>query len=200
MLAALAHQRAEVQIALGAGADADHGDPPADRERVDVLGEVRRADELEDHVERAMLGEALGGDQRPRRAPRPALAQSLVAHRRGDARAARPAELDGRGADAAGAPWTSRRSPGRSPACVKSASWAVVKTSGSPPASRPVELLGHGHQIALVDDRELGLPAAADDAHHAVAALKRVGARAEPGDLAGELQPGMSGGEPGGAG
>ena len=32
-------------------------------------------------------------------------------------------------------PWTSRCSPGFSSACVKSASWAVVKTSGTPPAS-----------------------------------------------------------------
>ena len=33
------------------------------------------------------------------------------------------------------APWTSSRSPTVSPACVKSASWAVVKTSGTPPAA-----------------------------------------------------------------
>ena len=33
------------------------------------------------------------------------------------------------------APWTSSRSPTDSPACVNSASWAVKKTSGTPPAA-----------------------------------------------------------------
>ena len=37
-------------------------DPPAGGERLQVLGQVGRADQLEDHVERALLGEALGRD------------------------------------------------------------------------------------------------------------------------------------------
>src|SRR6202161_1784881 len=59
---ALAHQREQVELALRAGADADHRDPPAARERVEVLGHVRRADELEDHVERPSLAEAFWRD------------------------------------------------------------------------------------------------------------------------------------------
>ena len=66
-------------------------------------GQVRRADELEHDVERAVLLEALGVD-RPRAAPSSSTARAVVgvAHRRGDVRAGRAAELDRRGADAAG--------------------------------------------------------------------------------------------------
>ena len=88
------------------------------------------------------------------------------------------------------APWTRSRSPGASPAWVKIASCAVVKTSGVPPACGPVERVGHRHRLALVDRRELGLPAAADDGHDAVAGLEAGRARAERDDLAGELEPG----------
>ena len=59
---ALTHQREQVQLALHAGGDADHGNSPPGGECHEVLGEVRRADELEDHVERTVLGKALGRD------------------------------------------------------------------------------------------------------------------------------------------
>ena len=71
-------------------------------ERLQVLGQVGRADELEDHVERAVLGEALGRD-RLGAERRDRVAQLLAAHRRGDPRARGAAELDRRGAHAAGA-------------------------------------------------------------------------------------------------
>jgi hypothetical protein len=58
--AALAHQGDEVDLRLGAGPDADDADAPARRERREVLAQVDRADELEDHVEGARAGEALG--------------------------------------------------------------------------------------------------------------------------------------------
>ena len=45
------------------------------------------------------------------------------------------------------APWTSSRSPTVSPAWVKSASWAVVKTSGTPPAA--VQSSSSGTGIAV---------------------------------------------------
>ncbi len=88
------------------------------------------------------------------------------------------------------APWTSSRSPGRSPAWVKSASWAVVKTSGTPPAASQLQLLGHRHRRALVHDRELGLAPTRDDRHDAVARLEALHARAALDHLAGQLQPG----------
>ena len=88
------------------------------------------------------------------------------------------------------APCTSRRSPGRRPACVKSASWAVVKTSGTPPASVEAQAVGDGHELALVHRGQLGLPAAADDGHHAVALGEALGPGPARHDLAGELEPG----------
>ena len=54
----------------------------------------------------------------------------------------------------------------------------------------PVELVGDGDGEALVDGDQLGLAAAADHGHDAVAGLEAVHARAALGDLAGELEPG----------
>src|SRR5665213_3770908 len=99
---ALAHQGELNLLALGARGDTDHGDPPAGGERSKVLGQVGGADELEDHIERTVLGEPLGRDHLgPER--RHLLAQLLAAHRCRHARARRTGELDRRGADAAGA-------------------------------------------------------------------------------------------------
>ena len=68
-----------------------------------------------------------------------------VADGGGDARAGHLAELDARPCRRRRrAPWTSRRSPARSPAWVKSASWAVVKTSGTPPAASHSSSSGTG--------------------------------------------------------
>ena len=65
-----------------------------------------------------------------------------------------------------------------------------MKTSGSPPASGNADRLGHGHELALVDDRELALAAAADDPHDAVALGEARRAVAEAGDLTRELEAG----------
>ena len=54
---------------------------------------------------------------------------------------------------------------------------------------RPVERVRHRHQLALVHDAQLGLAAAAHDRHHAIALGEARRARAERGDLAGELEP-----------
>ncbi len=75
---------------------------PAGRERVQVLGQVGGADELEDHVEGAVLGEALGRD-RLGAERRDLRAQLLAAHGRRHARPGGPGELDRGGADTAGA-------------------------------------------------------------------------------------------------
>ena len=85
-------------------------------------------------------------------------------------------------------PCTSRRSPGREPAWVKSASCAVVKTSGKPPAAGQSSASGTGIATRSWTDGELGLAAAADDRHHAVALGEALGARAAGRDLAGELE------------
>ena len=71
---------------------------------------------------------------------------------------------------------------------MKSASWAVVKTSGTPPAAVQSSSSGTGHRGALVDDGELGLAAAGDDRHHAVAGLEAPDAAPAGDDLARELQ------------
>jgi hypothetical protein len=54
----------------------------------------------------------------------------------------------------------------------------------------PAERVGHADRLALVDGRELGLPAAADDRHDAVALGEARRARAEADDLTGELEAG----------
>src|SRR5271166_4783080 len=59
---ALAHQREQVQLALGARGNTDYGDSPSGGERSEILREIEGADELEDHVERPVLGKALGRD------------------------------------------------------------------------------------------------------------------------------------------
>jgi len=87
-------------------------------------------------------------------------------------------------------PCTSSRSPASRPHWLNSASWAVGEDLRHAARGRPVEVRRHGHQCALIDHRELRLPAAADDPHHAVAELEALGDRAAFGDLACELEPG----------
>ena len=54
----------------------------------------------------------------------------------------------------------------------------------------PVERVRDGHELALVDEAQLGLRAAADDRHHAIALAEALRTRAERGDLPGQLEPG----------
>ena len=70
------------------------------------------------------------------------------------------------------------------------ASCAVVKTSGQAAGIGEPDGVGHRHELALVDDRELGLPTAADDAHDAITFLEARGGRTEADDLAGHLEAG----------
>jgi hypothetical protein len=55
---------------------------------------------------------------------------------------------------------------------------------------RPIELFRDRHEDALVDSRQLCLPAPADDAHDAIAWLEARGAGPALEDLSGELEPG----------
>ena len=99
---ALDHQQAEVDLAVGAGADADHGDPPAGAERAQVVGHVRarrpaRGSRRTARASTNSSGASTAGAER-----RDALAQLGVADGRGHAGARGAAELHRRGADPAG--------------------------------------------------------------------------------------------------
>ena len=73
---------------------------------------------------------------------------------------------------------------------MKSASCAVAKTSGKPPACGQSSCVGTGISMPLVDDRQLRLAAAADDRHHAVAGGRSASRPVRSRHLAGELQAG----------
>ncbi len=73
---------------------------PAGRERLEVVRQVGRADELEDHVERAMLGEAIGRDRLGAELAH-LRAQLAGAHGGGHPGAGGACELDRRSADTA---------------------------------------------------------------------------------------------------
>ena len=103
MRARLPISASRLSSALAPARDADHGDPPAGGERLQVLGQVGRADELEDHVERAVLGEALGRDRLGAERGDLRRAAPRCARSRSRARPAARAELDRGRADAAGA-------------------------------------------------------------------------------------------------
>ena len=63
MRRALAHQRAQVELGAARRRRSRSSTiRPPSASAVEVVGEVGRADQLEDHVERAVLGEALGLD------------------------------------------------------------------------------------------------------------------------------------------
>ena len=116
------------------------------------------------------------------------LARVLVADGRRDARAGHHAELDGGHADAAG------RAVDEQPLADGQAGLGEERVVGGGEdlgdAARggPVELVGDRHRGALVHDRVLGLAAAGDDRHHAVARLEAADAAAARDDLAGELE------------
>ena len=189
MRGALGHQDPEVELGLGPGADADHRDPAAGRERGEVARHVRAADELEHDVERAVLLEALGVDgvdvERV-----DALAQVGVAHGGGDARARHLAELDRGHADAARGAVDEQALAGPQAGLGEERVVGGREDLGHAARGLPVELLGHRHGGALVDDRELGLAAAGDDRHHAVADLEALHARTALDHLAGQLEAG----------
>ena len=79
------------------------------------------------------------------------------------------------------------------------ASCAVMNTSGTPPAATRSSRSGTGAHCVGGHREQLGLPAAAGDAEHAGADRGLGDAGAVRDDLARELEPGMSGGDPGGA-
>ena len=73
---------------------------------------------------------------------------------------------------------------------MKIASWAVVNTSGIPPASVQDKRSGTGISTRSLHQGELGLTAAADDPHHPVALAEAPDAGTHRRHLAGELESG----------
>ena len=113
-----------------------------------------------------------------------------VADGGGDARARHLAELDGGHADAAGGAVDEQALAGAQPGLGEERVVGGGEDLGHAARGLPVELLGDRHRGALVDDRELGLAAAGDDRHHAVAGLEALDAGAALDDLARQLEAG----------
>ena len=174
-------------------------DPPAQGERFEVAREVGRADELEDDVERAGAGELVRADGVDAER-RDLLAAVLVAHRRRDAGAGHRAQLHRGHPDAAGGAVDEQPLADHQLGLGEERVVGGEEDLGRAAGGDPVELVRDRHRHALVDDRQLGLPAAGDDRHHAVARLEALDAGADRHDLARQLEPGMSSGTPGGAG
>ena len=120
---------------------------------------------------------------------RDGVAQLGVADRRRDERARRARELDRRRADAA------RPAVDEQPLARPQAGLREDRVVGGREDLRQAAGVGEldrrrdPHELALVHDRELGLAAAADDPHDAVALGEPRGARAERLDDARELEP-----------
>ena len=196
----LAHHQPEVELGRGAAAaDADHGDPAPGGERLQVLGQVAGADELEHDVEGAVLAEALGLDHLRAQLLDP-VAQLLAPDGRRHARAGGAAELHAGRPHSAGRPVDEQVLAWAQPGLGEDRVVGGGEDLGDAARLRPVERVRDRHRGALVHDGQLGLAAAADDRHHPVADVEALRAGAERGHLAGQLEPGMSGGEPGGAG
>ena len=129
------------------------------------------------------------------------LAGVLVADGRGDARAGHHAELDRGHADAAGGAVDEQALADGQAGLGEERVVGGGEDLRDAARGGPVELVGDGHRGALVDDGELGLAAAGDDRHHAVARFEAADAAAAGDDLARELEAGDVGRRrPGGAG
>ena len=183
--------------------DADHGDPPAGGERLEVLarGSARRRARGSRRTGRARRSPRARSPRRRARRPasRSPSSRTVAVTRAPAARASWIAAVPTPPAP----PCTSSRSPGRSSACTKTASCAVVKTSGRPPAAGQSSTSRDRHQQALVHGRQLGLRAAADDRHHAVPHREALGPwRVRPSATTSPASsiPGMSCGSRAGAG
>ena len=182
------HGQSQVDLGLGAGADSDHHDPAPEAQRLEVAGHVGRADELEDHVERTVLLEALGGDHvgAELRDPIPVV---RIPDSRGHARSGRVGKLDRRRANAAGAAVHEQPLARLQPGLGEHAVVRGRKRLGDTAGLDPPQILRDRHQDPLVDDRELGLAPARDDPHHPIADRKPLRTRTAIDDLAGELEP-----------
>ena len=199
MRRALAHQRAEVELGLRAAADADHRDPAAGRERGDVAGHVRAADELEDDVERAVLLEALGVDRLDVERV-DARAQLGVADGGGDARAGHLAELHGGHADAARAAVHEQPLAGAQPGLGEERVVGGREDLGHAAGGVPVELRGIGIAVRSWTTASSAWPPPATIDITRSPGSKRCTPGPHSTTSPASSSPGMSCGAPGGAG
>ena len=98
------------------------------------------------------------------------------------------------------APWTSRRSPAFSPHCVKTASCAVVKTSGVPPAAGQSSASGTGMSWRSWTTASSACPPPPTIAMTRSPSSNRRAPGPSAATSPASSRPGMSAGEPGGAG
>ena len=117
-----------------------------------------------------------------------------------DARAGRDAELDRGRADAAGAAVDEQPLAGEQAACVKSASWAVVKTSGTPPAGGQSRRSGTAISVRSWTTASSAWPPPPTIPITRSPSAKRVAPGPSSATSPASSRPGMSAGEPGGAG
>src|SRR6185312_770455 len=170
--------------------DPDHDDAAFSGKRIDVAAQVRRADQLQDHVEWTVLLEAVRLDHSRAELRTVAVTRAPTAAPSWIAAVPTPPAP----------PCTSSRSPGCKPTCGKSASWAVAKTSGKPPACGQSSAEGTGISIRSCTTASSACPPPPTIAITRSPASKR----AAPGPFSTTSpaisSPGMSGGQPGGAG
>jgi hypothetical protein len=134
-----------------------------------------------------VVGESFGSDH-ARAELRHRAARARIADGRVDPDASRGRDLDGSGPDSAGAALNQQALTRGQFALAEQRVVGGREDLGDPARRLPADASGHGHQLALVHDRQLGLAAAADDAHHAIAEREAPGFRAQGRDVAGELE------------
>jgi hypothetical protein len=137
-----------------------------------------------------VVGEALGLDHVVGAELGHPVAQVRVAHAGGDVGAGRRAELDAGGADPAGGALHEQALAGPQARLGEERVVGGGEDLRHAAGLREAQAVGDGHELALVHDGQLGLPAAADDRHHAVALGEALGSGPARRDLAGELEPG----------
>jgi hypothetical protein len=188
----LRHEGEEVEVGGRSCPDADDCDPSADRERIEVGGEVRSADELEHDVEGSTIGELFRRHHlacaRSRSDRGDVVAQALVPYRRGDVRARHGGKLHGDDPDATGGGVDEHPLAHREPALREQRVVGGGDHLGKAAGRVPCHAVGHRYRRALVDDRQLRLPAPADDGHDAIAGAVTLYVGPGGDDLPGQLE------------
>jgi hypothetical protein len=136
-----------------------------------------------------VLAEALGLDDGVGAEVAHGVAERRVADRGGDAGPGCAAQLHRGRADAARGAVDEQALAHAQPRLREERVVGGREDLGQPARVRERDDVGHRHELALVDDGELGLTAAADDPHDAVALGEALRARPEADDLARQLEP-----------